>query len=301
MKDDYKQGLIELKDKRKLGYANFGKSTGKPILFFHGWPGTRNDISCFHLEAKKMDCRIISLDRPGYSNSDFQKKRLVSDFTWDVLEVLDFFNIEEIPILAFSTGGLYAFEIALKLPKKITGLNLVSAIPYFKINIEEEILDPHIKYLRKFVKFPSIIRLILRIISDYGLNKYKRNSEKEYNKSLQLMPEIDEKTWSQKEIKEWFLGDYIPDLLLSKRKGISWDLFLVIWSLFYPENPDKSSDLKIPINFWHGLKDYIVPSSTTREQSKLFPEAKVKYYQNEGHKILYTHFNEILRTSLKIK
>ncbi|HUU77968.1 MAG TPA: alpha/beta hydrolase [candidate division Zixibacteria bacterium] len=300
MNEDYKQGLIELKDKRKLGYAILGEFTGKPILFFHGWPGTRNDISCFHKIAKKMKCRIISLDRPGYSHSDFQKKRSVSDFSEDVLEVLDFFSIEEIPILAFSSGGLYAFETALKLPKKITSLNLVSAIPYFKINIEEEILNPHIKYLRILVRFPGIIRLILRIVSDYGLNRYKRNSEKEYNKSLRLMPEIDNRTWSQKEIKEWFLGDYLPDLLLSKRKGISWDLFLVIWSLFYPESSERSSELKIPVNFWHGLKDKIVPYSTTREQSKLFPEAKVTFYPNEGHKILYTHFNEILDSILSM-
>ncbi|MGC9779882.1 MAG: hypothetical protein HZR80_11615 [Candidatus Heimdallarchaeota archaeon] len=43
-----------LSDSRILGYALLGDPRGKPILYFHGWPGTRLDISCFHKEAKEL-------------------------------------------------------------------------------------------------------------------------------------------------------------------------------------------------------------------------------------------------------
>ena len=37
---------ITLADNRKLGYSIYGDPGGFPMLFFHGWPGTRLDISC---------------------------------------------------------------------------------------------------------------------------------------------------------------------------------------------------------------------------------------------------------------
>ena len=34
---------IKLRDGRRLGYAEFGDPRGKPVLFFHGYPGSRWD------------------------------------------------------------------------------------------------------------------------------------------------------------------------------------------------------------------------------------------------------------------
>jgi len=32
---------IKLKDGRKFGYIEYGDPKGKPVFFFHGWPGSR--------------------------------------------------------------------------------------------------------------------------------------------------------------------------------------------------------------------------------------------------------------------
>ena len=34
---------IKLKDGRSLGYAEYGSPDGKPIFYFHGFPGSRID------------------------------------------------------------------------------------------------------------------------------------------------------------------------------------------------------------------------------------------------------------------
>ena len=37
---DRTDNTIQLKDGRTLGYAEYGDPKGKPIFFFHGWPGS---------------------------------------------------------------------------------------------------------------------------------------------------------------------------------------------------------------------------------------------------------------------
>ncbi|HZJ25818.1 MAG TPA: hypothetical protein VFF40_02200 [Acidimicrobiia bacterium] len=38
------EGTITLPDGRHLGFAEYGPSTGRPVLWFHGTPGGRRQI-----------------------------------------------------------------------------------------------------------------------------------------------------------------------------------------------------------------------------------------------------------------
>ena len=298
MQSNYKQGILELKDNRNLSYAIYGDKEGKPVLFFHGWPGTRNDISCFIDKVLKKNCKIIAIDRPGYVYSDYYNKRMICDFPDDVSQLLNYLDLNHVPVLGFSTGGLYAFELTIQKPELISSVNVVSAVPYFSVDIAKNILSPHIKYLKYFSRWPGLIKMILQIITNIGLNAIKRKPEKEYYKSMDNMPEIDRKTWSQEEIKKWLLEIYLPDLLLSNRKGVGLDLYLVIDKILKPTEKEKSSDIKVPVKFWHGHLDDIIPIEATIEQARLFTNPYTKYYPNEGHKIIYTHFDEILAETI---
>ena len=298
MQGNYRQGLLRLKCNRNLSYAIYGDFDGKPILFFHGWPGTRNDISCFIDVIKNKNSKIIAVDRPGYVFSDNYKNRLISDFPSDILQLLNHLGLKQVPILGFSTGGLYAFEVALQQPNLVTSLNLVSAVPYFNIEIDKYILNPNVKYLKNFLRWPSLIKMILQIVTNIGLNSIKRKPVREYNKSLKNMPKIDRDTWSREEIRKWFLEIYLPDLLQSNRKGVGLDLYLVIEKLLKPTEIEKSNEINVPVNFWHGYLDDIIPIEATLEQAKLFTNAFTKYYPKEGHKVIYTHLDEILTETL---
>ena len=64
---------IILKDGRKLGYVEYGDPNGKPLFFFHGWPGSRFSGGETDKAAKKLGIRVISTDRPGIGLSDLRK------------------------------------------------------------------------------------------------------------------------------------------------------------------------------------------------------------------------------------
>ena len=50
---------VMLKDGRQLGYAEYGDPEGKPILFFHGFPGSRLEPSHLQNIALSNHYRLI--------------------------------------------------------------------------------------------------------------------------------------------------------------------------------------------------------------------------------------------------
>jgi pimeloyl-ACP methyl ester carboxylesterase len=113
---------VTLKDDRKLYYADFNNSNNNNqqiVLYFHGTPGYRyflspNQISL--LSDQRYDSiRLISLDRPGWGDSDGKQGRTLLDYADDVLEFLSLMNIpseERISIIGYSAGGPFALACA---------------------------------------------------------------------------------------------------------------------------------------------------------------------------------------------
>ena len=68
MATDRTSQQIKLKDGRMLGYAEYGAPEGKPVFYFHGWPGSRLEWLAFDAGAAvaaELNARIIAVDRPG--------------------------------------------------------------------------------------------------------------------------------------------------------------------------------------------------------------------------------------------
>ncbi|MHA1307256.1 MAG: alpha/beta fold hydrolase [Candidatus Heimdallarchaeota archaeon] len=285
---------ITLADNRKLGYSIYGDPGGFPMLFFHGWPGTRLDISCLTSIAKEHKVKIIGIDRPGMAYSTFQNRRKISDWPSDVLALINHLKLDEYSILAFSTGAFYAIECALQFPGKIKKIGLVSAVPYYKIDWSGTSGQRLYRHAKIFRHFPFLVRPVLRIASDVGLNRYKRNPTKTYLNNLKDLSKLDRKLWEREDIRKWLFDEFLPDLLLSNRKGVAYDLFLLKVSLGSAKEYSEIPPIICPIFLWHGDNDDIVPHIASIEQNKIFKDSKLTVYSNEGHKIIYSHFAEII-------
>ena len=64
MVSDKTNQQIKLKDGRSLGYTEYGAPDGKPVFYFHGFPGSRLDwlISDSDDTAAELNARIIQLE-----------------------------------------------------------------------------------------------------------------------------------------------------------------------------------------------------------------------------------------------
>ena len=58
--------IYTLKDGRKLGYAEFGTSNGKPLFYFHGHGSSRLEPKMYNLDKLKDEVHLIAIDRPGF-------------------------------------------------------------------------------------------------------------------------------------------------------------------------------------------------------------------------------------------
>ncbi len=117
--------IFRLKDGRRLGFIEYGDSKGKPVFFFHGWPGSRYSGKETDKAAKKIGVRVISADRPGIGLSDYKENRKLLDWPDDVVELADYLKIKKFSVIGVSGGGPYVAICAYKIPERIVKAGIV--------------------------------------------------------------------------------------------------------------------------------------------------------------------------------
>jgi pimeloyl-ACP methyl ester carboxylesterase len=98
---------------------------GFPILCIHGHPGSGSSLSVFtHHLSKRF--RTFAPDLRGYGKSRFKGDFKMQDHLIDLEAILDRFEVKKCLILGWSLGGILAIELALRFPKRVSGLILVA-------------------------------------------------------------------------------------------------------------------------------------------------------------------------------
>ena len=121
-----------LSDGRKLGFIEYGDLQGYPIFAFHGLPGSRIWFKKDDEESKILGIRLITVDRPGFGNSDQKPDRTFLQFSDDIYELSQSLDLEKYSVFGVSGGGVYAAACAYKYPDLIHKAGLISTVNQFK-------------------------------------------------------------------------------------------------------------------------------------------------------------------------
>lgn len=108
--------ILNLDDGRNLSYAEYGSSTGIPVIYLHGLPGSRIEAASMHNIVNELNIRIVSIDRPGIGRSSPMPERGLLDHAQDVEKVADHLGFEQFAAIGVSGGGPYALACARALP-----------------------------------------------------------------------------------------------------------------------------------------------------------------------------------------
>ena len=107
---------------RVVGFAEYGDSTGVPVITCHGGPGSRMSPKRNAEEAAAAGFRLIGIDRPGYGESAPLPGRSIADWTNDALAVADYLELKNFFVEGTSTGGSYSLATASLAPDRVLGV-----------------------------------------------------------------------------------------------------------------------------------------------------------------------------------
>ena len=281
--------VLELKDGRKLGYAECGDLNGKPIFHFHGHPGSRLEIRFFGEKPKEYGVHIISVDRPGFGLSDFQPERTLLDWPDDVIELADHLGLDKFVVIGISGGGPYAAVCAYKIPERLTYCGIGAGIGPINFSKKGMMRSNRIGlFIAR--RFPFLLKTMIKA----GMKAFgdPEKVQKSMENMAKKLPEPDRKLLQDpqylnillEEINEAFCSGPDGSVLESKIYAKPWGFDL----------KDISSDLQVYI--WHGELDVNVPSSMGHKMCELIPNCKGKFFPNDGHLSMINHIDEILET-----
>lgn len=122
----HSDSVVTLRDGRTVASAEWGDLGGRPVVLFHGSPGSR--LLCPDDDATAaLGVRLITVDRPGYGRSDPDPDHSLQTWADDYAELHAVLRLPPCPIVGWSGGGPYALACAVRTPALVTSIGLAAS------------------------------------------------------------------------------------------------------------------------------------------------------------------------------
>ena len=277
---------VKLSDGRSLSFARFGDPSGKPVFYFHGFPGSRFEAQSNHEAFLNAGIQILALDRPGIGHSTRKNKRKLLDWPDDVVEVAKILNLEKFSILGVSGGGPYALACARAIPGYLDKVTVACGLgPLDAPNATSGMMLSNRVLFRYARFFPPLLRLVIFMM----VQQLSSKSANGLKKFIEGLPEPDRLVLSKTDSQGFVLASAVEGV----RQGSGPLLNEIgIYSKFWGF---KLEDLRVPVSLFQGEVDIDVPASMARYQASLIPNCEINLYPDDGHfSLLVKHIDEII-------
>jgi pimeloyl-ACP methyl ester carboxylesterase len=270
------EGNVAVGDDRQIGFAEFGDPQGRAVFWLHGTPGARRQIPTEARDyAERRHVRLIGVDRPGIGSSTPFQYRNVLEFADDLRTIADVLGIDEMGVVGLSGGGPYALACAAAMPERVVVTAVLGGVaPTIGpdaigggVMALGAALAPVVEVVGVPLSFVAtgLIRLI-RPIGSRAVDMYGRVS-----------PEADRALLARPEFKAMFLDD----LLNGSRKQMAAPFADVV--VFARDWGFRLEEVKVPVRWWHGDRDHIVPFEHGQHVVSRLPDAELYHLPGESH------------------
>jgi pimeloyl-ACP methyl ester carboxylesterase len=285
------EGTVTLTDGRRVGYAEYGPPNGRPILWFHGSPGARRQIPpVARLAADSRNVRLIAVERPGVGASTRHLHRNILGYADDIEDFTNRLGIEWFGIIALSGGGPYALACAYRLGDRVAAAAVLGGVAP---SCGPEAADGGVVHLT--ATFQPLLRTFREPLG-WGLWAAIRSLKPFSNPALdaysRLSPPGDQRVFSRPEMRAMFIDDLVGG---SKRHFSAFVYDLV---LFGRPWGFAVRDIEVPVRFWHGDADHIVPLAHGQHVASLVEGATLTVRPGESHLGNLDAAEEIMETVL---
>lgn len=279
------QVIVTTINKHLIVYEIYGDPNGKPLIYFHGWPGSILEAELLEQHAKNYKLKIVAVNR---FQTDTIKTNYYKEWADIFNKLLIDLQIDKVDILAVSAGAVHTYAFLNYYPQKIDKVTIVSGMTPLEKNLP---LTPHFKLLKfgcdHSKAFISFVVYLLKLCFKYTTSLTL--------KTMQLCTKgNDPKTLSKKESKT-FLYENILSATKNGTKGLTNEICPMIYDWGF-----DSLKIEKEITLLHGDQDSIIPLKYVKEFIKEKKNFHLKSMQNEGHYSLgLENMEEILKENLK--
>jgi pimeloyl-ACP methyl ester carboxylesterase len=235
---------IRLRDGRRLGYAEWGDAGGRPVLYFHGWPGARVEGRLAEEAARARGVRLIAIDRPGMGLSDFQPRRTLVDWPDDVLQRAAALGLDRFALLGISGGGPYAAACAWKLSERLTRAGIVSCLAPLHAPGATAGMSRQNRFAFQVVGRLGVLRRLLMAKSAMSV---RRQPDRVLESGVAAA--VDKKYLNRPDVRQ-VLVESLSEAFRSGSRGPAWEMGLYArpWGF-------RLEEIRTPVYLSHGEQD----------------------------------------------
>ena len=225
--------------------------------------------------AVQRNVRLISIERPGVGSSTRHLYGSLLDWARDVEDFAARLELERFAIIGLSGGGPYVLACAAWMPDRVVAGAVLGGVaptrgdeasPGGVVGLANR-LAPVLSVLREPLAHGLwLTARLLRPVASQAFDVY-----------IRISPEGDRRIFADPAMKEMLLDD----LLRGSRRQLHAPVYDLV--LFTRPWGFSLRDLVVPIEFWHGDIDNIVPLAHGKHLAALVPGSAFSIRKGKGH------------------
>lgn len=271
---------VRLPDGRTLACLGLGDPSGSPVLYFHGYPGSRLEARVAAAAAGRLGLRLLAVDRPGFGQSTFQPRRRIGHWPADIAALADELGLERFSIVGVSGGAPYALACAASLAERLAGLALLCPLgPLDGAGGTAGMIAHDRALLVLAARAPPIARVVVHLLARW----MRRGPDRCLKFLMTGLDSPDRDLFADPGYRSLMTQSTIEALRQGGR-GAAWELTLIArpWDF-------RLQDVRMRVSLWQGLADQILPAAMAREWAPRLPACETHYIAGEGHLSLFVH------------
>ena len=254
---------------KTIYFIDDGKVTDIPVVFISGLGTSVRAIRLLDFlrsYREELGLRIISIERNGFGQTPFNPNFNMNTYTQDVIDIVNYLDIESFSLFGISGGGPYASKVVSIIPERIDSIHMAATIPIIgtkercnrgKIN---NIYKDIIRYPMKYFAFSD----------DSSIHQIDGFQDTAYDEAA----------------RTFYLNGQMANV-----KPLDHEL-----TLFCNEGIINTESFFGSVYVYAGETDPFIGEGDIKNWEKFYPNADVikRIYPGEGHDVQYRHLDQIL-------
>lgn len=270
------EGSVAVRDGRRLSFAEYGAPRGPAIVWMHGTPGGRRQIPLeIRALAQSVGVRIIGIDRPGIGTSTRHLYPDILDWTRDLEVLLDTLGIDTLRLIGLSGGGPYVLAAGVAMPDRVHGIGVMGGVAP-TVGPDGADGGP-IQLAVRLAPVLTATRVPLGVALTQFIRVVRPVAGSFVDLYAAVQPAGDKRLLGRPEFKAMF----VDDLLNGSRFQASAPLSDLL--LFTRDWGFRLEEVAVPVRWWHGDGDHIVPLRHGRHVVDRLPDATMAVVDGESH------------------